>query len=87
MKNIAMCIGSVVGGAVVTGITGLVNATPGGLVGAAWYGWPTTWLYRLVIAPQYNPWRVHPVSLAIDLVFWIIVVHMVLAALKGMMQK
>ena len=60
-------------GVVVLLLTGLADVTPGGLVGARWYGLPLTWIRRLVIAPQYNPWRVDWTGLAADLVFWLAV--------------
>jgi uncharacterized membrane protein len=66
-------------GVVITLITGVVNTTPG-ILGALWYGWPMSWLKRLVIAPQYNPWRVTFGSLFIDIVFWFIVCWIILFA-------
>lgn len=83
MKNVAAVIGSVVGGAIITGITGFINVTPQGLVGGVWYGWPTNWLSKLVIAPQYNPWRFHIASFLIDWVFWIVVVYLVERAISN----
>jgi hypothetical protein len=64
---------SVAAGLAVALLTGLVDVTPGGLVGATWYGYPEVWLRRLVIAPQYNPWRVDGLGLAADVVFWCVV--------------
>ena len=60
-------------GLIITLATGLVVNTPYGLVGASWYGWPLTWLSKLVIAPQYNPWVINWYGLVIDFVFWSIV--------------
>ncbi len=54
-------------------LTGLVDVTPDGLLGARWYGLPFTWIRRLIIAPQYYPWRVDWAGLAGDLVFWVAV--------------
>ncbi len=59
--------------AVVTLATGLVSSTPTKLLGAAWYGWPVTWLRKLVLAPQYNPWIIDWYSIIQDLVIWFIV--------------
>ncbi|MDE1870515.1 MAG: hypothetical protein KGH71_06095 [Candidatus Micrarchaeota archaeon] len=78
---------SVVAGAVITLITGLYNSTPSGLVGAAWYGLPVTWIRKLVVAPQYNPWAVDWTGLVIDLVVWIVVVGVVLYLANSMMKK
>jgi hypothetical protein len=47
-------VGSASVGAAITLLSGLVDVTPN-LVGARWYGLPSTWIRRLVIAPQYNP--------------------------------
>jgi hypothetical protein len=56
-------------GVVVTLATGFVNITPG-ILGATWYGVPLSWLKHLVIAPQYNPWRITLFGLVIDVLFW-----------------
>ena len=58
-------------GAGVMFLTGLADVTPGGLVGARWYGLPLTWIRRLFIAQQYYPWRVDWTGLAADIVFWV----------------
>jgi hypothetical protein len=64
-------------GVAITLITGAFNTTPGGLVGATWYGFPVTWLSRLVIAPQYFPWRVNWVGFIADVIVWMILVWIV----------
>ena len=64
---------SIVAGVAAMLLTGLVNVTPSGLVGARWYGLPLTWLRRLIIAPQYFPWKADWGGLAGDLVFWVLV--------------
>lgn len=51
-------------------LTGLLDVTPTDLVGATWYGYPFSWLRRLIIAPQYNPWRVDWPNLVLDLLVW-----------------
>lgn len=38
-----MLILAVIVGVVITLITGVINTTPSGLVGASWYGWPFAW--------------------------------------------
>ena len=84
MWNYKSILGSVGGGVVITLITGLYNITPGGLVGAVWYGFPLAWLRRLVIAPQYNPWRIDITGLVVDLVVWILVIGAVYVAAKSL---
>lgn len=78
MKNWKLPVESVVGGVVITLVTGLFNSTPGGLVGANWYGYPWFWLTKRVIAPQYFPYFVNWTGLVVDLLFWFIVVWIVL---------
>jgi hypothetical protein len=73
---------AVIGGIVITLLTGLANHTPEMLVGAVYYGYPLAWLEMLVIAPQYFPWVVRPVRLALDIVVWAIVVWVILFAVS-----
>lgn len=73
---------SVVGGVLITLLTGLVSSTPPMLVGAMWYGYPLAWLFRLVIAPEYFPWRVDVTGLLGDVVAWSVVVGVILFVVK-----
>ncbi len=57
-------------GIVVALLTGVLDVTPSALVGAVWYGYPLPWLRRLIIAPQYYPWRFDVVGLMLDVVVW-----------------
>ncbi len=75
---------AVVAAIVVTLITGVVNVTPSGLVGAVWYGFPLNWINRLVTYPV--AWAVQGVGLVVDLVVWFIVALIVLM-LIGMVRK
>jgi len=70
---------SVIGGIVVTLLTGFVTNTV--LLGAEHYGYPTAWLMRLVLAPEYFPWRVNVLNLIVDLVVWAIIAGIVVAVL------
>jgi hypothetical protein len=78
---------SVIGGVVVTLLTGLVLNTPAMLVGAMHYGYPLAWLMRLVLAPEYFPWRVNVPNLVVDLVIWIIIVGMAVTVLTRRRTK
>jgi len=69
---------AVVGGILITLLTGLIDHTPEMLVGATYYGYPLAWLEMLIVAPQYFPWVVRPVRLIIDIVVWAIAVWVVL---------
>ena len=72
---------SVIGGLVVTLLTGLISNTSAMLVGAMHYGYPLAWLVRLVLAPEYFPWRVNVPNLVVDMVIWIIIVGMAVTVL------
>ena len=78
---------SVIGGVVVTLLTGLISNTPAMLVGAMHYGYPLAWLVRLVLAPEYFPWRVNVPNLIVDLVIWIMIVGMAVTVLTRRRTK
>ena len=67
--HIRTLIPAIIGGVAITLLTGLVSNTPPMLVGAVWYGYPLAWLIRLVLAPEYFPWRVDVLFLVIDIIF------------------
>ena len=77
MKKFGYLWESVAGSIALTLASGLIQSTPGALVGASWYGWPVTWIRKLVIAPQYNPWVVDWYGLIIDLIFWFVVFYVI----------
>lgn len=68
---------SILGGVLVTLLTGLLPSTPPMLVGATHYGYPLAWLFRLVIAPEYNPWRIDLLNFFADIVIWFVIVAIV----------
>ena len=71
---------SLIGGVVITLLTGLLSNMPTPLLGAEHYGYPLPWLFRLILAPEYFPWRVDVVALVVDLVAWTIIVGVALFA-------
>jgi hypothetical protein len=83
-KNLIIAI---VVGVVITLVTGLLDHTPSGLMGASWYGYPLAWLVQMVVAPQYFPWVVRPLRLIADLVFWIVIVWIILFAIAKVKKK
>ena len=85
--NIKTLIFAIIGGVVITLLTGLINRTPPMLVGAVYYGYPFAWLEMLVIAPQYFPWVVRPVRLILDIVVWAIVVWVILFVVSKVRKK
>lgn len=66
--NAKLIIGDVAAGVAAALVTSVLNVTPGGLLGAAWYGWPTAWLYNLITNPPTTTYNY--VNLAIDIAFW-----------------
>jgi uncharacterized membrane protein len=69
---------ALVGGVAITLVTGLMPSTPAMLVGATWYGYPFAWLIRMVVAPEYFPWKVEIVGLVADIVVWTLIVFIIL---------
>ncbi len=84
MDNIRIYAESVVSGIAVTILTGLANTTPSGLVGARLYGFPVTWLRYLVIAPQYNPWKISAEGFVVDVILWSVVIGLLLCGYRNM---
>jgi len=77
--NAKFVVFSVVGGVVVTLLTGFLTNRV--LLGAEHYGYPLDWLGRLVLAPEYFPWRVNVLNLIVDLAIWTIIAGIVIAVL------
>jgi len=73
---------SILGGELLTLLTGLIQSTPPMLVGAEHFGFPFAWLFRLVIAPQYNPWRMDLLSFFADIVVWSVIVFVIVFVLE-----
>jgi hypothetical protein len=78
---------SVVGGVMITLLTGLLSNMPTPLLGAEHYGYPLPWLFRLILAPEYFPWRVDAVALVVDVFVWTIVMGIVLSVLTKMKRS
>jgi hypothetical protein len=71
---------SLIGGAVISLLTGLLLNMPAPLLSAEHYGYPLPWLFRLILAPEYFPWRVDLAGLLGDVAVWTIVVGVALFA-------
>ena len=78
MNAVKIVILSLIGGVAITLLTGLLSNMPAMLVGAVHYGYPVPWLFRLVLAPEYFPWRVNVVALVADVIVWAVVVGVAL---------
>ena len=73
MNTTSRLLVSILGGEIVTLLTGLFSSTPQMLVGAEWYGLPLAWLIRMIVAPEYNPWRVEYLNFIADVVVWSVI--------------
>ena len=52
-------------------ISGLIDVTPSGILGATWHGWPLAWFY--VIVYPGSPWSINWVNFAGDFILWSLV--------------
>ena len=68
---------SIIGGIIVTLVTGLILNTPPMLVGASHFGYPFPWLIKLIIHPKYFPWRVNILYLVVDIIIWSIIIGVI----------
>lgn len=77
-----LLIGSVVGGVLITLLSGLLRNTPEMLVGAEHFGYPFPWLRRVVYpgAPLEVPPEYY-VNLIVDVVIWAMIVGVILVVL------
>jgi len=77
-----LAVGSIVGGALITLLTGLLRNTPEMLVGAEHYGYPLPWLRQIVYPGA--PLEVPPeyfLNLVVDIVVWALIVGIILLVL------
>ncbi len=82
--KLKVLVGSIFGGVVITLLTGLLSNTPTMMVGAVHFGYPLPWLIRLVVAPQYYPWRVNELNFIADCVLWSVITGVLLLVLERM---
>ena len=80
MNAMKIVILSLIEGVVVTLLTGLLLNMPAPLLGAEQYGYPLPWLFRLILAPEYFPWRVDLTDLLGDVAIWAMIVGVALFA-------
>jgi hypothetical protein len=87
MSTTRYAVASVAAGVAVTLLTGLYNNTPADFVGASQYGFPFTWLGRLVV-PAPNPsLDFNVVSLVYDFIFWIALAGIVMFLVGNYRRK
>jgi hypothetical protein len=58
-------------GVLITVISGFLDVTPPGILGARWHGWPLAWLY--VIVYPGSPWSVDWLNFGGDIILWSVV--------------
>jgi hypothetical protein len=73
---------SILGGIIVTLLTGLFSNTPQMLLGAEHYGFPLAWLIRMIVAPEYNPWRIDFLNFLADLIVWSVILVVIVFILE-----
>jgi hypothetical protein len=78
---------AIVGGVLLTLLTGVFSNTPEMMVGATHYGYPLPWLVRMIVAPEYFPWVVDYVNLLADVITWSIIVGIVLLVVGAARRK
>lgn len=71
-----MLIFAIIGGIVITLITGMINTTPAGLLGASWYGWPFAWRIVPVVPDPVASYNI--AKFVGDFIIWFVVVFAVL---------
>jgi hypothetical protein len=64
---VLICMGFAV---VISILSGFVDATPQGIIGATWYGWPFAWRYVIVYpgSPENYDFK----NFAFDVVIWFV---------------
>jgi hypothetical protein len=68
---------SILGGVIIALLTGLFSNTPEMLLGAEHYGFPLAWLIRMIVAPEYNPWRIDFLNFLADVVVWSVILFVI----------
>lgn len=82
----ALVIASAFGlGLVITLISGVIDITPAGILGATWHGWPLAWLY--VIVYPGSPWSIDWVNFSGDIILWFAVAFAALCSLQALRHK
>lgn len=82
MNRINRLVVSILGGEIVTLLTGLFSNTPQMLLGAEHYGFPLAWLIRMIVAPEYNPWRIDFLNFLADVVVWSVILLVIVLVLE-----
>ena len=74
-------LSSIIGGVIITLLTGLVSNTV--WVGAVGYGYPLPWYIRHVVAPEHvSFWHVSVSNLTADIIIWAVIIGIALLILN-----
>lgn len=76
---------SIVTGLLVTTITSIIPVKT--LIGGTHYGIPFPWLIKLVLAPEYSPWRINYLNFGIDILIWTVLVELVVIYINKQPKK
>ena len=85
MKTSRVLALALVLGVLATGLTGLINTTPEGLLGATHYGYPLAWLYQIVYIGM--PIEVDWAMLLLDIAIWSVIIAIVLMLLQYALKR
>lgn len=76
--NKKLVFAAIIGGTLITLLTGFIPNTPPIWAGSTLYGYPLAWLLRLVLAPQYFPWKLNIANMIGDIIIWAIIIGIIL---------
>jgi len=69
-------------GLLITLISGVIDTTPPGILGATWHGWPLAWFY--VIVYPGSPWSIDWVNFGGDMILWFAVAFAAFSSLLAL---
>jgi hypothetical protein len=52
------------------------------LVSAVHYGFSIAWLFKMIVAPEYNPWRIDFLKFLADMVVWPVIFFVIVFILE-----
>ena len=78
---------SIIYGSAITLITGFFTHKI--LIGATWFGYPLHWLVRMVVSPEYFPYKIVWLNFIIDIIIWSVIVFIILVVIfrKDFLKK
>jgi len=69
----------------ITVVSGFVNVTPEGILGATWHGWPFAWRYVIVYPGSPESYDFN--SFAIDVLVWFVLILAVVGILSAISSR